>query len=121
VHTQEQLKDNKTRTDAKKDDWQHEVIVVCTPPRLASTVHGCTMRAYANEIVLCLQNHDDHEGLDEASLKEHEEVTKIKNVNKIQVNDRLHISRFPLRVYLFKSVHMCTYGKCLLKRALPLG
>jgi len=120
VHTQEQLKDNKTRTDAKKDDWQHEVIVLYAF-RLASTVHGARMRAHANEIVLCLQNHDDHEGLDEASLKEHEEVTKIKNVNKIQVHDRLHISRFPLRVDLFKSVHMCTYDKYLLKRALPLG
>mmetsp|Transcript_13304 Transcript_13304/g.30886 ORF Transcript_13304/g.30886 Transcript_13304/m.30886 type:complete len:424 (-) Transcript_13304:124-1395(-) len=31
------------------------------------------------------EGHDDHEGLDEASLKEHEEVTKIKNVNKIQM------------------------------------
>mmetsp|Transcript_25484 Transcript_25484/g.60595 ORF Transcript_25484/g.60595 Transcript_25484/m.60595 type:complete len:415 (+) Transcript_25484:150-1394(+) len=31
------------------------------------------------------EGHDDHDGLDEASLKEHEEVTKIKNVNKIQM------------------------------------
>ena len=35
---QEDLRQNKARTDANKDDWQHE-------------------------------NHDDHEGLDEASLK----------------------------------------------------
>ena len=31
------------------------------------------------------EGHDDHDGLDEASLKEHEEVTKIKNVHKIQM------------------------------------
>jgi len=31
------------------------------------------------------EGHDDHDGLDEASLKEHEEVTKIKNVNKVQI------------------------------------
>mmetsp|Transcript_63301 Transcript_63301/g.169244 ORF Transcript_63301/g.169244 Transcript_63301/m.169244 type:complete len:462 (+) Transcript_63301:202-1587(+) len=31
------------------------------------------------------ENHDDHEGLDEASLKEHEQVTKVKNVNRIQM------------------------------------
>lgn len=52
--TKELLRENKARTDARKDDWQHE-------------------------------NHDDHEGLDDAQLKEHEEVTKIKNVNKIQM------------------------------------
>ena len=52
--TKEMLRDNKARTDARKDDWQHE-------------------------------NHDDHEGMDDAQLKEHEEVTKIKNVNKIQM------------------------------------
>jgi histone acetyltransferase MYST1 len=30
------------------------------------------------------ENHDDHEGLGEADLKEHEELTKVKNVNKVQ-------------------------------------
>lgn len=30
-------------------------------------------------------DHDEHEGMDDAALKEHEEVTKVKNVNKIQM------------------------------------
>jgi len=30
------------------------------------------------------ENHEDHEGMGEADLKEHEELTKVKNVNKIQ-------------------------------------
>ena len=29
--------------------------------------------------------HEEHEGMDAASLKEHEEVTKVKNVNKIEM------------------------------------
>ena len=29
--------------------------------------------------------HDEHEGLDEASLKEHEEVTKVKNVSWVEL------------------------------------
>jgi len=31
------------------------------------------------------QELDEHEGLDEASLREHEEVTKVKNVNHVQI------------------------------------
>ena len=34
-------------------------------------------------------DHDEHEGMDEKSLKEHEEVTKVKNVNKIQMGQFL--------------------------------
>ena len=30
-------------------------------------------------------DHDEHEGMDDAALKEHEEVTKVKNVNKVQI------------------------------------
>jgi histone acetyltransferase MYST1 len=47
--------------------------------------------------------HDEHEGMDEASIKEHEEVTKIKNINKIEIGryimDTWYFSPFPKEYY----------------------
>ena len=31
--------------------------------------------------------HDEHEGLDEEQLKEHEEVTKVKNVKFVELGE----------------------------------
>ncbi len=69
-------------------------------------MHVCTcIHTYINTYILQVrerkrtfdefthEGHDDHEGLDEASLKEHEEVTKIKNVNKIQVTKQKSVFR----------------------------
>jgi len=36
-------------------------------------------------VTVAAQELDEHEGLDEASLREHEEVTKVKNVSEIQL------------------------------------
>ena len=41
-------------------------------------IHGETIHQIEPE-------HDEHEGMDEASIKEHEEVTKIKNINCIEL------------------------------------
>ena len=47
--------------------------------------------------------HDEHEGLDEASLKEHEEVTKVKNIRTIELGRHLletwYFSPFPREYY----------------------
>ena len=43
--------------------------------------------------------HDEHEGLDEEMLREHEELTKIKNINKVQLGRHImecwYFSPFP--------------------------
>lgn len=48
-------------------------------------------------------SHDEHEGLDEASLKEHEEVTKVKNVYWIEFGKHVmecwYFSPFPKEFY----------------------
>jgi hypothetical protein len=36
-------------------------------------------------VTVAAQELDEHEGLDEASLREHEEVTKVKNVNEVEL------------------------------------
>lgn len=48
--------------------------------------------------------HDEHEGLDDASLREHEEVTKIKNFGKVElgryVMDTWYFSPYPKEYYV---------------------
>jgi histone acetyltransferase MYST1 len=43
--------------------------------------------------------HEEHEGMDEASLREHEEVTKVKNINRVNLGrfemDAWYFSPFP--------------------------
>jgi hypothetical protein len=36
-------------------------------------------------VTVAAQELDEHEGLDEASLREHEEVTKVKNVKEVEL------------------------------------
>eukprot|EP01034_Spumella_vulgaris_P021694 gene21694-27744_t len=49
------------------------------------------------------QDHDEHEGLDEASLLEHEEITKIKNISSVQLGRYImecwYFSPFPKEFY----------------------
>mmetsp|Transcript_103220 Transcript_103220/g.296370 ORF Transcript_103220/g.296370 Transcript_103220/m.296370 type:complete len:390 (-) Transcript_103220:764-1933(-) len=53
--------------------------------------------------VVADMEHDEHEGLDEASLKEHEEVTKVKNIRTIELGRHLletwYFSPFPREYY----------------------
>jgi len=44
------------------------------------------------------ESHEDHEGLGEADLREHEELTKVKNVNKIQ------FGKYLLETWYFRCV-----------------
>ncbi len=60
--------------------------------------------------------HDEHEGLDEASLREHEEVTKVKNVNEIEMGNRVmecwYFSPFPKEYYpngFTERLYFCEY------------
>lgn len=45
------------------------------------------------------KEHDEHEGMDEASIREHEEVTKVKNVNFVRLGrhtiEAWYFSPFP--------------------------
>jgi histone acetyltransferase MYST1 len=49
------------------------------------------------------QDHDEHEGMDEASLLEHEEITKIKNISSVQLGRYImecwYFSPFPKEFY----------------------
>ncbi len=60
--------------------------------------------------------HDEHEGLDEASLREHEEVTKVKNVNEIVLGKHVmecwYFSPFPKEYYpngFIERLYFCEY------------
>ncbi len=60
--------------------------------------------------------HDEHEGLDEASLKEHEEVTKVKNVNEVVLGKHVmecwYFSPFPKEYYpngFIERLYFCEY------------
>jgi len=54
--------------------------------------------------------HDEHEGLDEASLKEHEEVTKVKNIGRVELGRHLietwYFSPFPKEYYPYGYAEM---------------
>mmetsp|Transcript_8445 Transcript_8445/g.24012 ORF Transcript_8445/g.24012 Transcript_8445/m.24012 type:complete len:474 (-) Transcript_8445:36-1457(-) len=63
--------------------------------------------------------HDEHEGLDEASLKEHEEVTKVKNIRTIELGRHImetwYFSPFPKEYFPYGFVdrlYFCEYSLC---------
>ena len=57
--------------------------------------------------------HDEHEGLDEASLLEHEEITKVKNVANVlfgkYIMECWYFSPFPKVLYYTVCVCVRTY------------
>jgi len=63
-------------------------------------------------------DHDEHEGMDEASLKEHEQVTKVKNVEKVELGDFLmetwYFSPYPKELFpenrsTIETLYVCEY------------
>jgi len=56
-------------------------------------------------VTLAAREMDEHEGLDEASLREHEEVTKVKNVAQVQIGPYIMDTWYfsPLPKELFKE------------------
>lgn len=70
-----------------------------------------------NPTVVADMEHDEHEGMDEASLKEHEEVTKIKNIQTIEVGRHImecwYFSPFPKEYYpngFVERLYICEYS-----------
>ena len=64
------------------------------------------------------ESHEDHEGLGEADLREHEELTKVKNVNKIHfgkyVLDTWYFSPLPREIWkagddVIQHLYMCEF------------
>ncbi len=62
-------------------------------------------------------DHDEHEGLDEASLLEHEEVTKVKNIQFVQLGKYImecwYFSPFPKEYYpngFIECIYFCEYS-----------
>ena len=57
--------------------------------QIVLTDHGVTTHTVGEHVVATVQAQelDEHEGLDEASLREHEEVTKVKNVNFLELGE----------------------------------
>ena len=80
---------------AKDDELAHKVQKTLSPPGLTRST---TMVSTIAEL-----DHDEHEGLDEASLLEHEEVTKVKNIQNVQLGKYLmecwYFSPFPKEYY----------------------
>jgi len=64
------------------------------------------------------ERHEDHEGLGEADLKEHEELTKVKNVNKLQFGKYLletwYFTPLPREIWkqgddIIEVLYMCEF------------
>lgn len=62
-------------------------------------------------------DHDEHEGLDENSLIEHENLTKVKNIQHVQLGKYImecwYFSPFPLEYYskgYTKCIYFCEYS-----------
>ncbi|CAE7902525.1 unnamed protein product, partial [Symbiodinium sp. KB8] len=82
------------------------------------------------------KEHDEHEGMDEAAIRDHEEVTKVKNINRIHlgrhvieawyftpypqefwkggVTDTLYLDEFTLKFFLTKEELVAFRRKCTL-------
>jgi histone acetyltransferase MYST1 len=51
--------------------------------------------------VVAVAEIDEHEGMDDAALKEHEEVTKVKNVSTVS------LGRFSMDTWYVRAPHQC--------------
>ena len=67
--------------------------------------------------VVADDEHDEHEGIDEASLREHEEVTKVKNVQTVELGRHImeawYFSPFPKEFYpagFVERLYICEYS-----------
>lgn len=61
--------------------------------------------------------HDEHEGLDEAQLKEHEQITKVKNIQRVQLGkycmECWYFSPFPKELFakgFAECLYFCEYS-----------
>mmetsp|Transcript_27792 Transcript_27792/g.35934 ORF Transcript_27792/g.35934 Transcript_27792/m.35934 type:complete len:335 (+) Transcript_27792:151-1155(+) len=70
-----------------------------------------------NPTVVADMEHDEHEGMDEASLKEHEDVTKIKNIQSIELGRHIiecwYFSPFPKEYFpngFVNRLYFCEYS-----------
>eukprot|EP00793_Prasinoderma_coloniale_P002452 PRCOL_00001934-RA len=67
-----------------------------------------------------LDEHHDHPEFDHASLREHEEFTKVKNVEKIELGkweiDTWYFSPFPPQFNDCKKLYFCEFDLCFFKK-----
>ena len=76
---------------------------------------ACVSKGLVN--TMAVAEIDEHEGMDEASLREHEEVTKVKNVGKIELGqflmDTWYFSPFPKHVFgaMIDVLYLCEVRK----------
>jgi len=80
---------------------------LCVRGSFVRTVRGLrSLRSCSNEInVVAVAEIDEHEGMDEASLREHEEVTKVKNISTIEM------SRFVMDTWYFSPYPKSVVGE----------
>mgnify|MGYP002829424460 CR=1 FL=1 len=78
---------------------------------------GTHIRATAGVLQFIEPDHDEHEGMDEASIAEHEQVTKVKNVNTIILGraqmDTWYFSPYPKELFMNGSsldkMYLCEF------------
>lgn len=94
-------------SDEKKDDLSST----------HSTVVHTLLPEYGNikdkVVTVAAQELDEHEGLDEASLREHEEVTKVKNVKEVELGKYNMVRKI---VCINHSVFQILTNESILKR-----
>jgi hypothetical protein len=80
-NTMNDMSDDNTLHDGNNPLKKKEAVIV--------TVDAVTTHTVGEHVVATVQAQelDEHEGLDEASLREHEEVTKVKNVNFLELGE----------------------------------
>ena len=66
-----------------------------------------------------LELHEDHDGFDANQLKEHEEFTKVKNVDKIELGryemNTWYFSPLPMEFHGLKKLYFCEYDLAFFK------
>eukprot|EP00607_Mallomonas_marina_P001462 CAMPEP_0182426026 /NCGR_PEP_ID=MMETSP1167-20130531/12508_1 /TAXON_ID=2988 /ORGANISM="Mallomonas Sp, Strain CCMP3275" /LENGTH=473 /DNA_ID=CAMNT_0024607177 /DNA_START=29 /DNA_END=1450 /DNA_ORIENTATION=+ len=92
-----QLDVTKADEDAEDAEWESNEL-----KRLKSESSSSVSLSQGPTTILELE-HDEHEGMDDAALKEHEEVTKVKNIRNTQFGKHImecwYFSPYPKEYY----------------------
>ncbi|GAB5355619.1 hypothetical protein AAMO2058_000221100 [Amorphochlora amoebiformis] len=115
-YTEEDIKELKSKsasssTESKQHRWEYYVHLVGKDRRMDRWVPYTRIRFTGPDIKIEL-HHDNH-GFDEQQLKNHEEATKVRNVDQIQIGphvmDTWYFSPFPIEYTKYRKLYFCEF------------
>mmetsp|Transcript_32080 Transcript_32080/g.59720 ORF Transcript_32080/g.59720 Transcript_32080/m.59720 type:complete len:457 (-) Transcript_32080:160-1530(-) len=99
------------RKDAKGHEWRYYVHFVGRDRRMDRWVNYEQLRFAGPD--LNIEEHHDNHGFDEQSLKNHEEATKVKNVDAIEIGPHVmetwYFSPFPAEYTKYRKLFFCEF------------